>query len=48
MQSVCSLFFFDEVGNCRQILVEVSNMKFHENRSGKSRAVSFGQTDGRP
>ena len=52
LRSVCkALDIFCSIvtkfGDCRQILVKVTNTKFHKNPSSESRADECGRTDGR-
>jgi hypothetical protein len=34
-----------KIGMCRQFLVKVSDMKFHDNLFSSSRVVTYGRTD---
>ena len=39
------ILIFTEVGMCRQMLLQNSNMKFNETPFGKSRCDTWGRTD---
>jgi hypothetical protein len=45
MQSVCFYAVETKIGVCQQILIELFNMKFHENLCSGYRLITCGQTD---